>query len=309
MPTRPLISYYGGKQRIASRIADIVQSIPHTVYVEPFFGGGAVFYSRNFLRTNASQSYSEVINDSSELLVNLYRVAREQPEEFQRLIEFTPYSRSEYERSCEIISDPDAYSDIEKAWAYYLNVNQAFAHQVKGGWGTSVSSQNQAATWNARKATLPIALQRLRKVHIECDDALNIIKRWDSPQTLVYCDPPYPGTSQGHYDGYSIDDWRSLCELLDASQCSYVLSNYAQEIEPKSAQKRIEIEAICSASGKGKVASDRSKEVDVEELGDRSRTEVLWVCDRSSTIKSSLSRHVKDADLSRRYSQMSLLSS
>lgn len=38
------ISYYGGKQRLAPII---VARIPeHDIYVEPFFGGGAVFFTK-----------------------------------------------------------------------------------------------------------------------------------------------------------------------------------------------------------------------------------------------------------------------
>ena len=41
---RTPISYYGGKQRMASKIVALMP--PHTVYVEPFFGGGAVFFAK-----------------------------------------------------------------------------------------------------------------------------------------------------------------------------------------------------------------------------------------------------------------------
>lgn len=35
------ISYYGGKQSMLKHILPIIPE--HTIYVEPFFGGGAVF--------------------------------------------------------------------------------------------------------------------------------------------------------------------------------------------------------------------------------------------------------------------------
>jgi DNA adenine methylase len=297
---RPLISYYGGKQRIASKIVEVIDTIPHTVYVEPFAGGLAVFYRRTVYSFNSKSSYREVINDRSEALINLYSIARSRPEEFDRIIQLTPYSRSEHKKAVKICKDPSSYSKLDWAWAYYVNINQSFCKQLNGGWGTSVFGQHEAATWVARKLRIPECLERLKDVHIECGDALNVIQRWDSPQTLFYCDPPYPNTSQGHYDGYSLKDWLQLCDQLDLIQGSYILSNYPQEIEPKSAQKKLEINAICSAAGSGKVGKnrDKSKATSADKLGDRQRTEVLWVRDQSKNMRKELKLSSENRQLS-----------
>jgi site-specific DNA-adenine methylase len=63
-------------------------------------------------------------------------------------------------------------------------------------------------------------------VYIACQDALTIIDQWDSPQTLFYCDPPYPDTQQGHYGGYTVEDYALLVEKLDAAAGNIVLSCY-----------------------------------------------------------------------------------
>ena len=281
---KPLISYYGGKQKIASKILKYFP--PHSVYVEPFAGGAALLFAKPWLPVESGTHYVECLNDTSDLLINLYRVATEKRDEFELKVQATLYSQSDRRRAIAICKNPEGYTDIEKAWAYYINVNTGFAKQLNTGWGTSVLSNESNLFFN-RKQSLPSAIDRLTKVHISCEDAIRCIQRWDSPQTLFYCDPPYPGTNQGHYGGYTLEDWRSLCTTLDNIQGSYALSNYPQPIEPQSAQQRVEIQAIMSASGKDRVGVDRTKDPDTrtEEI---KRTEILWVCDRSQSVRPSL---------------------
>lgn len=287
---KPLISYYGGKQNIAKKIVDEVDKIHHTVFVEPFFGGGAVFFKRIKPKTTNNDHYREVINDHSELLINLYRVARNNPDEFKRLIDFTPYSRAEHKLAVKICKNPNDYSDFDKAWAYYVNINMSFSKELNRGWSTGVFGGNHASVWDKKRDNIPSCLARLKDVYIECDDVLNVIKRWDSPQTLFYLDPPYPKSNQGHYGGYTIDDWNELIDLLDAIQGSYILSNYQQETEPLNHDKKVVIEVHSSSSGNGQTGKNRDKtrKTNADELGNRKREEILWIRDNSSKMREEL---------------------
>jgi len=270
------ISYYGGKQRIASKIVDVLESIPHTVYSEPFSGGLAVLYAKK-VRGGNSDYYREAINDINQCLITFWRVARDRPDDLQRYIELTPYSQEEYCVSKQIYNNPSKYDELKIAWAVYIQCNMSFANKIEAGWAVQTIGRNSSATWHNKKSNLLQAFKRLEKVHIGCEDALKFIERFDSPQTLHYVDPPYPNTNQGHYGGYTLDDYQALCDALDNCQGSYVLSNYAQGIAPKSAQRLVEIETVMSAAN----GKDRSKV-------DTKRTEKLWICDRSDAIRDDL---------------------
>lgn len=87
-----------------------------------------------------------------------------------------------------------------------------------------------------------------------------------------------------------MDDFRALIEALSLCQGSFVLSNYPQDFIPPSDWQCIEIEITSSASGKGKVNSDRSKMSTQSELGERERTEVLWWVDRSGSARPDVAR-------------------
>jgi DNA adenine methylase len=272
------ISYYGGKSRIASQIVPHIMAIPHTVYVEPFFGGGAVLYAKGKIDRGNSDYYREAINDLNKQLITFWRVAREQPNELARWIELTPYSQEEYREARKIYNNPSEYSDLKVAWATYIECNMSFASQIGSGWATQVIHQNSASTWVNRAARLPECFERLKDVYIGCEDALSFVKRFDSSHTVAYVDPPYPDTNQGHYVGYTLDDYQALCDALDASESSYVLSNYHHDIAPKSAQKCVEIETVMSAAnGRNGRTKDNIK-----------RTEKLWICDRSKNIRADL---------------------
>jgi DNA adenine methylase len=272
-------SYYGGKSRIATQIVPHLMAIPHTVYVEPFFGGGAVLYAKSKIDRGNSHYYREAINDLNKQLITFWRVAREQPEELARWIELTPYSQEEYREARKIYNNPSEYSDLKVAWATYIQCNMSFANKIGAGWAAQVIHQNSAATWVNRAARLPECFERLRDVYIGCEDALDFIKRWDSSHSLIYADPPYPDTDQGHYGGYTLDDYQALCDVLDTCESSYVLSNYHQDIAPNSAQKCVGIEAVMTA------ANGRTSRKNAD---DCKRIEKLWICDRSKNIRADL---------------------
>ena len=102
----PPVRYLGSKWQLADWI--IAQMPPHNIYVEPFCGGACVFFRK-------APSALEVLNDLNHDVINFFDVLRTQLEEFMRQIEFTPWSREEYERSFEPAGD-----SMERARRFYV---------------------------------------------------------------------------------------------------------------------------------------------------------------------------------------------
>jgi DNA adenine methylase len=262
---KPLFSYYGGKQRMIKHLLPIAEAIPHTVYTEAFAGGCALLFAKP-VKSVAAGLRIEAINDTNGLVSNFYRVARANPSELQHLLDLTCYSQEEYRRAVGVCKANQA-DPLELAWAFYVNINQSFAHSMGKGWGVSKKGQNGATVWVNRTNRLPEALERIRSVSIGNEDALTFLDRWDSPTALHYCDPPYPNTNQGHYKGYTINDYKNLIDKLDTLKGSFILSNYPQDIAYPDSWQRVEIATVTSAA--------RSKE------GSKDRVEVIWYLDRS----------------------------
>ena len=53
-----------------------------------------------------------------------------------------------------------------------------------------------------------------------------IVGSRDTAETFFYLDPPYVGTDQGHYDGYTQEDFDMLLDRLEGIQGKFLLSSY-----------------------------------------------------------------------------------
>jgi DNA adenine methylase len=219
------ITYYGGKQRLAQTIIELIPE--HICYIEPFFGGGAVYFTKE-------PSKVEVINDKNNFVINFYKVVKHKFDKLKYLLEETLYSRSQYNEAEDIYNNPENYDDVQKAWAFWI-LSQM-------GYGTKINT-----TWNFGKRLNSLSIKiknkidnfvkeycdRLRLTQIECDDAITIINRFDCNEAFFYVDPPYIGRDQGHYKGYTENDYENLLKALSNIKGKFLLSSYSSDILSK----------------------------------------------------------------------------
>lgn len=220
---RTPITYYGGKQRLAPIIVEMMPA--HKLYCEPYFGGGAVFFAK-------SKSKIEVINDHDNNLINFYTCVQNRFEELQNLIRQTLHSETMYYQAKDIWNGRITASDIEKAWAVWFITNGSFASSMHGGWkwcnGTSGSHTGNYLKGKRNEFSMQLH-HRLESVQISCRDAIRVIKERDAEDTFFYLDPPYPGAYQGHYRGFSIENLEELLNILSSIRGKFILSNYMTE--------------------------------------------------------------------------------
>lgn len=220
--------WYGGKY---SHLDWLLPLLPQTThYCEPFGGSAAVIINRH-------PSPVETYNDIDSEIVNFFRVLREQKEQLIEAIGLTPFSREEFDRA--IYGGDDEVSDMERARRFYVRARQVrtgLAQRASTGrWAhcllTSRAGMAGAVSrWLGAVEDLSAIAQRLLRVQIEHAHALEVIKRYDSPETLFYCDPPYPHASRTDTKAYayemSDDDHRQLAATLHALQGRVALSSY-----------------------------------------------------------------------------------
>ena len=223
-----ILKYPGAKWRIADWI---IENMPtHHSYVEPFFGSGAVFF-------NKPQSNIETINDLDGEVVNFFEVIRDMPEELAAKIHMTPYARAVYEG---VYEQPHitTISKLDRALRFCIKINMShgFRCNSKVGWKNDIQGREAAyalKSWNKIPDLIMKAAARLKEAQIEQWPAIEVIKRFNDPKCLIYCDPPYLlRTRKGKQYNIEMSDkeHEELLQLLLESKSKVIISGYESDL-------------------------------------------------------------------------------
>lgn len=225
---KAVIRYPGAKWGLAEWVIDhFPENYEKMLYVEPFFGSGAVFF-------NKKPGCVETINDIDGEVVNLFRCIRDYPEKLQWLLHYTPYSRDEYNNSFLPTDDP-----IERARRFCVRTTQSIGAKLgnKSGWRNhkQLKIGGTACKWGSICDTIGLAAERLRGdpthlIMIENKDAMSLISEHNSKDDLLYLDPPYVRDTRKSGRLYkhemTDDQHQKMLELVQNSKAHVVISGY-----------------------------------------------------------------------------------
>ena len=216
---KTVLKYPGAKNRLAPWICEHIPQ--HDVYLEPFFGSGAILF-------NKPQCHIETVNDLHGEVVNYFKVLRDSPNELIEAIYNTPYGREEYDNAY-----TDSDTNLERARKFCVRCWQGFgcANLHHNGFksGQQRNSPNPARAWAKLPETLQEATKRLKNVQIEQLPAVELIKRYNTPDVFIYCDPPYLlDVRKKHLHKHEMSDEQhiELLEVLLEHPGKVLLSGY-----------------------------------------------------------------------------------
>lgn len=229
---RSIINYPGAKWSLAEKIVSMMP--PHRSYLEPFFGSGAVLF-------NKPPSAIETVNDIDGDITNFFAVVRDQTDELARAISLTPYSRDVFDDAHNNRGD-DAF-DRAYRFAIRSRMGHGFKTYQKTGFKLDVYARERSYCvdcWNKMPAMLYNVAARLKGVQIENVPAIELIRKFNHNNVLIYADPPYLlNTRGGKQYRYEMDDKDhvELLTALNAHKGPVILSGYPSELYDRELQE------------------------------------------------------------------------
>lgn len=181
---KAIMKYPGSKWSLADWI---IRFFPeHHSYLEPFFGSGAVLF-------NKPRSHIETVNDLDGNIVNLFEWIKNDPEQLAYEIYYTPYARQVYGDAFSVVPK----DSLKKAVNFYIRLNMGQGFRTTGektGWKNDIQGRERSYAsqdWCHLPEKIIQAAERLRGVQIENRPAVELIKKFNFKNVLIYCDPPY----------------------------------------------------------------------------------------------------------------------
>lgn len=207
---KSFIPWIGGKSLLANKIISMFPK-DFDRYIEAFGGGGSVLFAKE------KHAPLEVYNDANGQLVNLFRCIRFHREELQREISGYINAREIFEDIKEQINIR-GMTDIQRAAMFYI--------QVKISYGAD------GRTYGCNKKNISpdylIDIEKRLKsgagVVIEHKDFENLIKVYDRPKALFYCEPPYYNAEKYYNVEFDLKDHERLKRCLTAIKGRFILS-------------------------------------------------------------------------------------
>jgi len=194
----------------------------HKTYVEAFAGGAALFFAKQ-------PSAAEYLNDANGNIANFYLVVATKSQALAEMLEGTIHDEHTHGRACDIYNDPDQHDDVTRAWATWVAINMSFGGEAAAtfrwgqnkhdNWTPAVGIRNRINAFRHYQA-------RLRQVTVFDRDALVIVDKLDCADTFFYFDPPYVGARQGHYSGYTQNQFEALIDKASTMQGKFLMSSY-----------------------------------------------------------------------------------
>lgn len=181
-PLVPFIKWPGGKRWVAARIARLVTPHLAGTYIEPFLGGGAVFFHLLPKRS--------VLVDVNAELIGTYRAVRDDPSGVIRLLRRHPVTEEAYYR----IRQSEPKQRFARA-ARFLYLNRTafggiYRLNLSGKFNVPYGGGERTAESLCSTDTLSLASKALRKARLQIGDFEPAIEAAGAGD-VVYCDPTY----------------------------------------------------------------------------------------------------------------------
>jgi DNA adenine methylase Dam len=222
---RPVLKWAGGKQQMLDVIRPHVPQ-GYNKYIEPFIGGGAVFFDLD--------PENAVISDSNPELINMYQVIADDVESLIEKLDVMDNTEEFYYMVR--ATNPETLSNVDKAArTIYLNrtcFNGLYRVNKKGEFNVPFGKYKNPKICD--RDNLRAVNEVLKNATILHGDYKNILQEYAEPGDFIFLDPPYiPVSKFSDFKRYTkeqfhIKDQKELAEevrRLSDIGCHALLTN------------------------------------------------------------------------------------
>lgn len=215
----------GNKKKLAKQIQSYFP--PHKIYIEPFFGAGGMFFNKPKAKYN-------IVNDLVSDVFNLFQVVMNQKEELKEAFYLMPI----HSDLLEYWKENKETEPIKKALRFLflsnlVNPLSGFLHMNTNEDKPRVlDSINYVAEFLFNVTILNVGFKQfIKNNYYRHGDK-------DKERTLIYCDPPYLGTTNNYSNSFTEQDSIDLFDCLESTGCKWAMSEFNNPFILEQAEQR-----------------------------------------------------------------------
>ena len=251
-----ILKWAGGKKWLYKNHAELFSFNDEGTYIEPFLGGGSIFFS---LKPNKA-----LLSDINPKLIDLFKALKNNPADLYTKVEslISTHSENQY---YEIRGE---FNSLKSYPEYFLYLNRTcfngiYRENMKGEFNVPIGKRNSSY--------FPFTLEDFQKyskilTNVEIKNqgfeaSLQQAKKGD----FIYIDPPYL-KKENDYESFNKygdkiftpDDLERLAEILESlsGECKILISNFdidnVKKLFPNWNQKSVKQMSYLSGSAKGR---------------------------------------------------------
>jgi len=215
----------GNKSQIASEIQKYFPQ--HSIYIEPFFGAGGMFFNKPKVRYN-------IVNDIDSDVFNLFQVVVNQKSEFEEQFKIMPVHYDLFK----FWKENNEIDSVKKALRF-LFLSCFTLHGAGGSFKITVNND---------KRTLYDALNKTNELMFDvifnnCDfrkfiTTLSFRGKEEISNSFIYADPPYIDTADNYSHSFKRQDAIDLLDSLTKTGCNFAYSEFENDFILSEAEKR-----------------------------------------------------------------------
>ena len=226
------LSYIGGKSRIGTWIRNYIPNDIET-FVEPFSGMFWVFFRLEL--SNYPNLKTVVYNDFNPLNVNLFNCVKNYEDFYEVIKDYKSQNKDLFDKFQSEIFSSDFKVDLSTPdyqtaakYAYILSQVWSGTNPEKGKF-IDLKGKYRSKFDSFKSKLVDKKWQKHfdKITFCESSDFEDVIKKYDSPKTYFYCDPPYFKTEKYYANhDFGISTHQRLAETLKSIKGKFSLSYY-----------------------------------------------------------------------------------